>query len=94
VFFLGHYQFTPFGIHIDDVNFVYHFNVGNKDKMIYYWDEAPLFINKYEPQNILNTAYVEIIKAGGVYKLNPKRFHIGSSKNGISFDFVLTATVK
>lgn len=91
---LGHYQFTPFGIHIDDVDFVYHFNVGNKDKMIYYWDEAPLFLNKYEPQNILNTAYLEIIEAGGVYELNPKRFHIGSSKNGISFDFVLTATVK
>lgn len=92
--FLGHYEFTPFGIHVDDVDFVYHFNVGSNDKVIYYWDTAPLFSNKYEPQNILNAADMSIIKAGELYELNPKRFHIGSSKNGVSFDFILTATIK
>lgn len=90
--FFGHYKFTPFGVHIDDVDFVYHFNVGYHDKIIYYWDHKPTsFIDKYEPQNILSSSQSETIMVGKMYELNPKKYHIGSSSEGLSFDFILTA---
>lgn len=84
--FAGHYQYTPFGIHLDGPSFrVLHVHLGPGPKRFYLWHkddfdprEHPCDHLEFPPAQLLERAKCFEVRSGDLFLLPAQHYHIAS----------------